>query len=142
MNSPEAAIGRTATFAKTISESDVYLFAGITGDLAAYHVNADVMSRSRYGGRLAHGGLVLGLVSTASTLLWQADSAVGVGVSLGYDRVRFVHPVFLGDTITVDYTVTAWDGQRSRFSADAVVRNQDGEVCLSAVHLTKLVDVA
>ena len=63
-------IGDGVTFAKTITETDVYLFAGITGDFSPVHVNRQVMERSRFGRRLVHGALVSGLMSTAS---WMAN---------------------------------------------------------------------
>ena len=61
--------GDSVTFAKTVGESDVYLFAGITGDLAVNHVNEQYMKRSKYGTRIAHGALMIGYASTCSTML-------------------------------------------------------------------------
>src|SRR5690242_21282528 len=91
------AIGDTTTFSKTVGESDVYLFAGITGDFAPNHVNKAYMEKSSYGRLIAHGALLVGFMSTASTLMaarTHADTSV-TGVSLGYDRMRFLAPVFL-----------------------------------------------
>ena len=68
MSSFYVAVGDKVSFSKTVSESDVYLFAGITGDLAPNHVNEEYMKRSGYGRRMAHGALVVGFMSTASTL--------------------------------------------------------------------------
>ena len=56
------------TFSKTVSESDVYLFAGITGDLSPNHVNAEFMKATPYGQRVAHGALIVGYMSAASSL--------------------------------------------------------------------------
>jgi hypothetical protein len=55
------------SFSKTVGEADVYMFAGITGDLSSNHVNEEVMSRSKYKRRIAHGALMIGFMSTAST---------------------------------------------------------------------------
>ena len=59
----EMKLGDSASHSKTISETDVYLFAGITGDLNPAHVNESVASASRFGGRIAHGILSAGLIS-------------------------------------------------------------------------------
>lgn len=125
-------------FSKTLSESDVYMFAGITGDFSRYHVDEEYMKASQFGGRVAHGVLVLGMVSTASTLFWSSLGASGQGISLGYDKVRFVNPVMIGDTLTACYRVTDWLPDVARYHAEAKVLNSDGDVCLAAVHVTKV----
>ena len=69
MNPFEATIGASVTCAKTVAESDVYLFAGITGDLSPNHVDEVAMAGTRYGGRIAHGALLVGYMSRASTMI-------------------------------------------------------------------------
>ena len=59
--------GLSVTFRKTVSESDVYLFAGITGDLSPNHVDEEFMKTTPYGGRIAHGALLVGYMSGCST---------------------------------------------------------------------------
>ena len=135
------AVGDSVSFSKTVSESDVYLFAGITGDLSPNHVDEEYMKRSGYGRRIAHGALLIGYMSTASTMAI-ADSrsnADETPVSLGYDRIRFLAPVFLGDTITVNYEITAIDSERRRSVADIRVVNQVGELVAVAQHILKWV---
>ena len=68
-NDPLAAlpIGRKVTVSKTVSESDVYLFAGITGDFSPNHTDEAYMRKTRYGRRIAHGALAIGFMSNAST---------------------------------------------------------------------------
>jgi 3-hydroxybutyryl-CoA dehydratase len=136
-------VGQSVSFAKTVSESDVYLFAGITGDLAPVHVNQALMEKTAYGQRIAHGALIVGFMSTLSTLMVaQAEDAHSKGetpVSLGYDRVRFVAPVFFGDTITLDYTITEIDTVRRRSLADIKATNQRNEVVAIATHVLKWV---
>ena len=88
-------VGDRATFSKTVGETDVYLFAGITGDLSPNHVNKSYMEKSSFGRLQAHGALLVGYMSTASTLAIanaRAD-ADETPVSLGYDRIRFLAPV-------------------------------------------------
>jgi acyl dehydratase len=129
-------VGKSVTFSKTVSESDVYLFAGITGDFDPIHVNQEFARTTQYGQRIAHGALILGYMSTASTLIHQ-----GFGrplVSLGYDRIRIVAPVFVGDTVTVTYTVTAADLERSRTTAECIARNQRGETVVISTHIQKV----
>ena len=132
-----AQIGCRARFAKTVSESDIYLFAGISGDLGPNHVNAEYMKATPYGKIIAHGVLILGFMSTCSTMV--VDQAARPAVSLGYDRVRFVKPVFVGDTVTVDYEVVAYDVERLRTIAEVKATNQRGEVVAVATHILKYV---
>lgn len=136
-------VGQEVVFAKTVGESDVYLFAGITGDLSSNHVNEQVMGASPYGHRVAHGALVVGFMSTASTRLIETfgGSASGraTAVSLGYDRVRFIAPVFIGDTLTVRYRVTRLEPERDRSYATITVTNQNEKQVASAEHILKWV---
>jgi 3-hydroxybutyryl-CoA dehydratase len=135
------AIGDATSFTKTVSESDVYLFAGISGDFAPNHVNKAYMEKSSYGALIAHGALLVGFMSAASTQMAaksRADASV-VGVSLGYDRMRFLAPVFFGDTITVDYRIASIDREKLRASADIRITNQDGTLVAVATHLLKWV---
>ena len=128
------------TFSKTVSESDIYLFAGITGDLSPNHVNAEFMKTAPYGQRVAHGALLVGYMSAASSLAVERGLKVIAGmnpVSLGYDRVRFLKPVFIGDTITVAYKVTKTDRQNQRSHADVVITNQHGDTVAVATHIMK-----
>ena len=141
MENFHVAVGDHVSFTKTVSETDVYLFAGITGDFAPNHVDAAYMARSRYGQRMAHGALTVGYMSTASSLAIQdcRDDSNETPVSLGYDRIRFLEAVFMGDTITVDYTVSAIDPERRRSTAEIKVTNQDGALIAVAQHILKWV---
>jgi acyl dehydratase len=139
------AVGDTCSFAKTISESDVYLFAGVTGDFSPNHVNAQSMASSAYGQRVAHGALLVGLMSTTSTMMVARSRSMQgppeTPVALGYDRIRFLRPVFFGDTMTVVYTVCAVDAAKRRTTADIRVTNQRGELVCAATGLLKWVAV-
>ena len=129
-------------FSKTVGETDVYLFAGITGDFAANHVDEEAMKRTAFGRRIAHGALMVGYMSTASTMMATQGLSLGENtnpVSLGYDRMRFLKPVFLGDTVTVTYAVTSIDEQRRRSEAKVEVSNQRGELVAVATHIMKWV---
>src|SRR5690348_264036 len=121
--------GDSVTFAKTVGETDVYLFAGITGDFSVNHVNEQYMARSKFGRRIAHGALIVGYMSTCSTMMidkCQGATLDTTPVSLGYDRVRFLAPVFIGDTVTLTYTIAEVDAQKRQSLADIEVLNQSG----------------
>jgi len=129
-------------FSKTVGESDVYLFAGITGDFSANHVNEAEMRRTSFGRRIAHGALLVGFMSTASTMIVDRGltlSPRASPVSLGYDRMRFLKSVFIGDTITVTYTLSAIDAERLRSEGKIEVTNQDGALVAVATHIMKWV---
>ncbi len=141
MDSFYVTVGDTVSFSKTVSESDVYLFAGITGDLAPNHVDEEYMKRSGYGRRIAHGALIVGFMSTASShaIAASRNGADETPVSLGYDRIRFLAPVYLGDTVTVTYEIVDIDEQRRRSVADIQVFNQTEELVAVAQHILKWV---
>jgi 3-hydroxybutyryl-CoA dehydratase len=135
-------VGDQVRFSKTVGESDVYLFAGITGDFSSNHVNEALMRRSASGRRIAHGALLIGFMSTTSTLMIERAGGVPADetpVSLGYDRIRFLGPVFIGDTITVTYRIAEIEPVRRRSRAEIEVRNQDDALVAIAQHILKWV---
>jgi 3-hydroxybutyryl-CoA dehydratase len=136
-------VGDTVTFSKTIGESDVYLFAGITGDMSPNHVNEHAMKATKFGRRVAHGALLIGFMSTCSTLIIETHGVSAKGtataVAAGYDRIRFVAPVFIGDTITVTYRVNRVDVERARSHGEITVVNQSGTVVAIAEGILKWV---
>lgn len=134
--------GESASFTKTVTERDLLLTAEITGDHDPLHVDEAYAATTAYGRRIAHGALVLGLLSTTASAIAHraiAAGAEGVPVSLGYDRVRFLRPVFIGDTLTARYVVESIDAARGRAESACEVVNQTGETCLSARHILKWV---
>lgn len=134
--------GAEARFSKTLTERDFLLTAEVTGDHDPLHVDADYAAKTAFGQRIAHGALVLGLLSsTASTIAHRAiaGGAQGVPVSLGYERVRFLAPAFIGDTLEAIYRVDSLDPARGRSEAACEVRKADGTLCLAARHLMKWV---
>ena len=135
-------IGDTVSFAKTVGESDIYMFAGITGDFSVNHINEQYMARTKFGRRIAHGALMIGYMSTCSTMM--IDKCQGLTrdetpVSLGYDRVRFLAPVFIGDTVTVTYTIAEIDAQKRQSVSDISVTNQNGTLIAVARHILRWV---
>ncbi len=121
-------VGQRYAFAKTVGETDVTLFAGITGDFSDTHINDQYMKeKSNIGRRIAHGALLVGYMSGLADF----------PVSAGYDRVRFLKPVLLGDTITANYEVTTVDKERGRSVAKVEVVNQHGETVAVAEHIMR-----
>lgn len=133
-------LGCTVSCSKTVGESDVYLFAGITGDLSPNHVDEAVMSKTQYGHRIAHGALLVGYMSRASTLICDQCGPLMAShypVSLGYDRIRFLDAVLISDTITLQYTIRAVDEVKLRTIAEIELRNQHGKLCAVATHIMR-----
>jgi 3-hydroxybutyryl-CoA dehydratase len=135
-------VGQEYFFSKTVGETDITLFAGITGDLSDSHVNEQYMKeRSCIGTRIAHGALLVGYMSTASTIsiahIIHRKDLTEFPVSQGYDKVRFIKPVKLGDTVTVRYAVDRIDDVRRRSIAKVEVMNQHGEVVAAAEHIMR-----
>jgi acyl dehydratase len=134
-------VGDSARFSKTVGETDVYMFAGISGDFARNHVDETFMAANGRGGRIAHGALLVGYMSTASTKVCEKlpEDAPLVPVSLGYDRIRFLKPVAIGDTVTVDYRIAEIDLKKMRSRSDIEVTNQNGDLVAVARHILMLV---
>ncbi|UPJ47948.1 MaoC family dehydratase [Bradyrhizobium sp. 200] len=140
MTAMQAKVGDSVRFSKTVGESDIYLFAGLTGDLSQNHIDDEFMSHSIYGKRIAHGALMVGFISTASTRMIEESLRKGVEstpVSLGYDGVRFLKPVYINDTVIVTYTISKIDEERRRTLANVDVTNQRGELVAVGKHHLK-----
>lgn len=131
-------VGKVVTVRKTVSESDIYLFAGITGDFHPNHVDEEYMRGTTYGRRVAHGALLVGYMSAASTKM--VLGLPGTIVSYGYDRIRFPRPVFIGDTVTVTYEIVEQDVAERKVFARVTCTNQRGEVVAAATHILKVVE--
>jgi 3-hydroxybutyryl-CoA dehydratase len=119
------ALGDSTSFSKTIGEYDVYAFAGITGDFHPNHVNEQYMAKSRFGKRVAHGALTIGYVSAAASRLTAKVPPPGC-VSFRYD-VKFIAPIFFGDTVTFTVIVARKDQAKRRVVLEVKCANQDGK---------------
>src|SRR5450756_2421793 len=141
MKDLHVSLGEQVRFCKTVSESDVYLFAGSTGDFSVNHVNEEYMKGTIYGKRIVHGVRLIGFISITSTMLIERSVARGTdetAVSLGYDRIRFLKPVILGDTITVSYTVEKIDAADRCTWGMVEITNEHEELVTDAKHLLNL----
>ena len=123
-------------------DADIILFSGLTGDFDPIHVNEEYAKTSAFGRRIAHGGLVMGLLSTTASMMSRRSAERGsraTSVSLGYDKIRFIRPVFINDTLTARYTVEEIDPAAARSRSKVEVINQSGELCLVGIHVMKWV---
>lgn len=121
----ELHIGDRASFEKTISESDVYLYAGITGDFNPAHVNEKQSLDTQFKGRIAHGMLTAGLISTVLAMHLPGPGTIYLGQEL-----KFMHPVRIGDTIRAEVEVVELDIEKNRVKLRTVCENQDNKVVL------------
>jgi len=143
MSAIQIDIGEQTEFSKTVTDADISLFAAISGDFDPIHVNEEYAKTTPFGRRIAHGIFVMGLLSAAesemSRKIAERDGA-HKPVSLGYDRVRFIKPVFVGDTLTARYTIDMIDVERMRSVGKCEIFNQTGELCLAGEHIMKWVE--
>ena len=130
----EIGYGRT-TFGRTITETDFVVHAGHTGDFFPHHMDAEFMKASQFGQRIAHGTMVfsIGIGLTATVIN-------PVAFSYGYDRLRFIKPVFIGDTIKTRTTISAKEDDPKRPDHGRVIEkveviNQRGETVLATDHI-------
>lgn len=110
---------------RTITETDIVQFAGLTGDWFPLHTDREYAAQTAYGARIAHGLLVLSVAAGLVPL--PPESIVAL---YGMDRVRFTRPVFIGDTIHVEVRVARKDARgpdRGLLTIVLDVRNQRGE---------------
>ena len=119
----EIEVGDVAYFAKTISEHDVYSFAGITGDFNPAHVNHQDSEKKRFHQRISHGVLSGGLISAAL-----GTRLPGEGTLYVSQFTKFVRPVKFGDTLTVRLEVTEKIEAKRRVKIKTEVFNQNDEL--------------
>lgn len=125
-------LGQTGSFSKTISEADIYSFAGICGDFNPVHVNEYAARESRFGKRIAHGLLGGSLISTVLGMYLPGPGTIYLSQSL-----KFQAPIYIGDTIVAKVTILEFmDKGRARL--DTQVTNQDGVHVIEGEAIVKL----
>ena len=125
MTIQEMKIGDHASVTKTVSETDVYLFAGITGDLNPAHTNEVAASKTMFKTRIAHGMLGAGFISAVLGMYLPGPGTIYMGQEL-----KFTKPVHIGDTVTATATVEEIILEKNRVILDTTVVNQDGEIVI------------
>lgn len=122
----EIQVGDTASVTKTITEADVVNFAGIIGDFNALHVNKDFAEKSRFGQRVVHGMLTASFISTIIGTCLPGNNALYLS-----QEIKFVKPVFFGDTITVRAKVLEKIHGKQRIILQTDVYNQKDELVIA-----------
>ena len=128
----ELKVGEWAEFTKTISESDVYLYAGVTGDLNPAHINEEYAKNTFFKTRIAHGLLSAGLISTVL-----GNELPGPGSVYIRQELNFLAPVHMGDTVTARAEVIEILSEENRVKLKTSCINQndatvlDGEAMVS-----------
>ena len=98
------------------------------------------MEKSSYGRLMAHGALLVGFMSTVSTMaIAHCRDAEETPVAVGYDKIRFLKPVFLGDTVSTVYKISEIDVERRRSTALIEVTNQDSDLVAVGSHILQWV---
>ena len=121
----EMYIGMKKSVSKTISEADIYAFAGITGDINPVHVNKEYAAETRFGKRIAHGMLTASLCSTLVGMCIPGIDAIYLGQTL-----KFVRPVFIGDTVTATGKITEIIREKKIGYMKTTIVNQNGEIVI------------
>jgi 3-hydroxybutyryl-CoA dehydratase len=122
----ELAVGDSSQFSKTVSETDVYLFAGITGDFNPAHIDEEYSRKTYFGTRIAHGLLSAGFISTVL-----GTRLPGPGTIYLRQELTFLGAVKIGDTITARVEVTEIDAAKGRVKLLTTCDNQEGKRVLT-----------
>lgn len=118
-------VGDFATFSKTISESDVYMYAGISGDLNPAHVNQVEAEKGMFKERIAHGMLTASFISTVLGMHLPGPGTIYLGQELSFKR-----PVKFGDTIEAKVEVIEKIVEKNRLILRTTCTNQHGEIVI------------
>ena len=121
----EMKIGDTAEFAKTVSESDIYQYAEVTGDFNPAHINEDYAAGTFFKTRIAHGMLSAGFISNVL-----GNQLPGPGAVYIRQNLRFTAPVRIGDTIKAIAEVIDLDKDKNRVTLKTSCVNQEGTVVI------------
>jgi acyl dehydratase len=119
---------------RTVTEADIVNFAGLSGDFVELHMNEEYARRGPFGKRIAHGALVFSI--STGLMVQMTVHQEAIVAFRGVDQLRFVAPVFIGDTIhvvkkTIDKHTK--DGERGLVTFETTVLNQDGIAVLTYI---------
>jgi len=121
-DSVDLTVGQRATFVKTITRADIEAFAVVTGDRNPLHLDDAFARRSRFGRPIAHGALVAGVISAALGMVLPGPGAIYLSQTL-----KFLRPVFPGDTVTATVEVTAYRADKGIVTLRTTCANQSGD---------------
>ena len=118
-------VGDRAEFSKTITETDVYLYAGVTGDLNPAHINEEYAKKTFFKTRIVHGMLLAGLISGVL-----GNKLPGPGTVYIRQELNFLAPVRIGDTLTASVEIIEIMTEAKRIKAKTTCVNQEGTLVL------------
>ncbi len=118
-------VGDSASFTKTVTETDVYNYAGISGDFNPAHINESYAKETMFEERIAHGLLSVGFISAVLGTQLPGPGSIYMGKNL-----KFIKPVLFNDTITATVTVKEVIEDKKRIILDTVCTNQDGDLVI------------
>ncbi|MBQ4650547.1 MAG: MaoC family dehydratase [Firmicutes bacterium] len=118
-------VGQSSSFSKTVTETDVYMFAGVSGDFNPAHVNSEFAAKTPFKQRIAHGMLSASFVSTEI-----GTDLPGPGTIYLEQKMKFTNPVYIGDTITAKIEVKELIKEKNRAVLTTTCTKQDGTVVL------------
>jgi len=119
-------IGEEATLTRIISDEDVKMFARISGDVNPAHMNDDYAKGTIFGGRIAHGMLVSGMISAVLGTMLPGPGSIYMS-----QQLRFLAPVRPGDEVTARAKVTEWDAEKGRITLLTEVTNKEGTAVIT-----------
>lgn len=119
----EINVSDTASFTKTITETDVVIWVGLTGDLNPIHIDHEYTKTTRFGKVLVPGVLVLGLISNVMT-------QIAFGHVYANQSIKFLKPVYIGDTITATGTIVEKIESKNMIRVETKCVNQDGALVM------------
>ncbi len=111
----DLSVGQKASFAKTITEADILLFAAVSGDTNPVHINAEAAAASMFKKRIAHGMLSASLISTVL-----GTRLPGPGTIYLAQNLKFRAPVTIGSTVTATVEITALDPAKKRVTLSTI----------------------
>ena len=133
MNITDFKIGQSGSFSKTLTQTDVYMYAGICGDFNPVHVNEVEAGKSIFGKQVVHGMLSATLISTVIGTIMPGKGSIYLGQNL-----KFVKPVFFGDTITAVVTIIGIDDYKNILELQTQEFNQNNELVVDGTARVKI----
>lgn len=118
-------VGDKAQVSKTITEFDVYAFAGITGDLNPVHIDEEACKKTKFQKRIAHGALSNGLISATLSMHLPGPGSIYLS-----QNSKFIKPVYFGDTLTAIVEVKEKIETKGRLIMKTIVMNQNNDIVL------------
>ena len=126
-------IGESGSFSKTLTQTDVYNYAGICGDFNPVHINAEEAKNSIFQKQVCHGMLTASLISTVIGTIMPGPGSIYLGQTL-----KFLKPVFFGDTITATVTVIDINEEKGILTLKTEESNQNGDLVVAGEAKVKI----